>query len=204
MENSTNSPDMLNRDVSFYRNNTTLLPNFVVEANYINNASDPVNYTHTSRWMSANVSLDFNTSHPADDGNTSQVLARTSQILDSLKSTVTTEIANFNDTTVSVNGDNHRSVLSTAIPTENPKFSSMEIWFIATGSVILAVIVLFCINTCIQCQLFQKISKKFKRRNQMAELEKRCHKDRDLMFGGHHESINTHTHMFLHVHPHNH
>ena len=37
----------------------------------------------------------------------------------------------------------------------------------------------------------------------MAEMEKRCHKDRDLMCGGHHDHANTHTHLFLHVHPHN-
>lgn len=204
MEDSTNSRVMLNSDVSFYRNNTTLQPSFEVETNYTNNASDPGNFTQPPGWITANISLDLNTSDPADEGNTSQVLARTSQILDSLKSTFMTEIANFNNTTVPITGDNDLSVLSTPVPVENPRFSSMEIWFIATGSVILAVIVLFCINTCIQCQLFEKISKKFKRRNQMVELEKRCHKDRDLMFGGHHENINTHTHMFLHVHPRNH
>ena len=77
------------------------------------------------------------------------------------------------------------------------KFSDMEIWFIATGSVILAVIVLFCINTCIQCQVFEKLFKCFKRRNQMAQIERRSHRDLELKYG-HPDDHKTTTHMFIH------
>ena len=95
MEDSTNSRVVLNSDVSFYRNNTTLQPSIEVETNYTNKASDPENFTQPPGWITANISLDFNTSDPADEGNTSQVLARTSQMLDSLKTTCMAEIANF-------------------------------------------------------------------------------------------------------------
>ena len=160
------------------------------------------NYTHPLSWI-ANSSMDYNTSVSMDDGTASQILKGTTQTLSRFNSTLIRSILNLTDTTIETNADNDHSLLSTELPTDKPKFSSMEIWFIATGSVILAVIVLFCINTCIQCQLFEKIAKKFKRRNQMAELEKRSHKDRDLICGGHQDHANTHTHLFLHIHPHN-
>ena len=80
---------------------------------------------------------------------------------------------------------------------DEAKFSDMEIWFIATGSVILAVIVLFCINTCIQCQVFEKLFKCFKRRNQMAQIERRSHKDMEQKYGQNDEQ-KTRTHMLLH------
>ena len=78
-----------------------------------------------------------------------------------------------------------------------PKFSDMEIWFIATGSVVLAVIVLFCINTCIQCGVFEKLFKCFERRNQMAQIERRSRKDLEFKHG-HPDDHKTTTHMFIH------
>ena len=80
---------------------------------------------------------------------------------------------------------------------DEAKFSDMEIWFIATGSVILAVIVLFCINTCIQCQGFEKLFKCFKRRNQMAQIERRSRKDMEQKYGQN-DDQKTRTHMLLH------
>ncbi len=90
--------------------------------------------------------------------------------------------------------------LTTHTVTDKPRLTSMQIWFTITGSIVLAVIVLFCINACIQCKLCEKVAKTLKRRNHMAETEKRSHKDRDLMYGGLQEHADTHTHMFLHVH----
>ena len=96
---------------------------------------------------------------------------------------------------VNVTTDIDTDVTTAAL--DEAKFSDMEIWFIATGSVILAVIVLFCINTCIQCQVFEKLFKCFKRRNQMAQIERRSHKDMEQKYGQNDEP-KTRTHMLLH------
>lgn len=88
-------------------------------------------------------------------------------------------------------------VPTTETPIAKAKFSNMEIWFIATGSVILAVIVLFCINTCIQCKVCEKVFKCFKRRNQMADIERRSHRDFEASYGAQDDSKSTTTHMFL-------
>ena len=88
----------------------------------------------------------------------SGLTTQTTQTLKRFNSTLFQSILNLNNSTLGITEDN-----STELPIDKPKFSSMEIWFIATGSVILAVIVLFCINTCIQCQLLEKIAKKYKR-----------------------------------------
>ena len=106
----------------------------------------------------------------------------------------TTVIANVNDA-VNVTADDDLNVTTATL--EEAKFSDMEIWFIATGSIILAVIVLFCINTCIQCQVFEKLFKCFKRRNQMAQIERRSRKDLEQMYGQN-EDQKTRTHMLLH------
>lgn len=157
----------------------------------------------TSDLITTNISLDYTTSLPRDDNNTSQLLERTTEILDRLNSTLITNMHSFfSQSTTGITDEQDNSENVTTVPPDKPRFSSMQIWFIITGSIILAVIVLFCINTCIQCKLFDKIAKSYKRRNQMADLEKRSHRDRDAMYGTHNDHINAHhTHLFLHVHP---
>lgn len=89
---------------------------------------------------------------------------------------------------------------TTAIPqTEMTGLNSMEKWFIATGSIIIAVIILFLLNICIQYRaLFQKFFLRFRRRNEMVDAEKRCHRDRELLGGGaHSDDSKTQTHIFL-------
>ena len=87
---------------------------------------------------------------------------------------------------------------TTAISHASSGLSSMEKWFIATGSIIIAVIILFCLNTCIEYRgLFQKLLKRFRRRNEMVETEKRCHRDRELLGGRLFDDSKTQTHIFL-------
>lgn len=77
-----------------------------------------------------------------------------------------------------------------------PRFSSMEIWFIATGSVILAVIVLFCLNACIHCKVCEKVSRCFRHRNHMTRVERRVHTDLEAKYDK--DESKTRTHLFLH------
>ena len=94
--------------------------------------------------------------------------------------------------------DTNMDLVTTEIPHVTNGLSSMEKWFIATGSVIIAVIILFCLNTCIQYRgIFQKFFKRFQRRNEMVESEKRCHRDRELLGGGLGDDTKTQTHIFL-------
>ena len=98
-----------------------------------------------------------------------------------------------------ITNNNNLDLVTTEIPIVSNGLSSMEKWFIATGSVIIAVIIVFCLNACIQYRrLFQKFFKRFHRRNEMVESEKRCHRDRDLLGGGLGDDKGTQTHIFLH------
>ncbi len=131
-----------------------------------------------------------------------------------------TETPPLNDTIVSSVASILESILTTAPPSvgvtngtdswltdsvstaETPPiekgFSNMQKWFIATGSIILTVIVLFCLNCCIQYKVCEKVARKFQRHNQMVEMERRSHADRDKRFGYHDDHASTRTHVFLH------
>ena len=165
------------------------------------NYNSTVNFTHSidaAETFIGEQNNDQNITFPSEMSSQMDSLTN-STLLEKITTIVygTTEetiIANVNDA-VNVTTDDGLDVTTAA--RDEAKFSDMEIWFIATGSIILAVIVLFCINTCIQCQVFEKLFKCFKRRNQMAQIERRSRKDMEQMYGQN-EDQKTRTHMLLH------
>ncbi len=109
----------------------------------------------------------------------------------SMGDAITTATADLEQTEIDFN------LTTISVSVAKPKFSDMEIWFIATGCVILAVIVLFCINACIQCRVFEKLSKCFRLRNHaMVQNERRSHKDLEAKYNQ--DDKKTSTHLFLH------
>ena len=208
METSTKG-DIVNLQDS---NAGSILPNASLE--YSLNLTHHSNASVTSlgnitgniplKWIPSNFNILDNTASKTED-NTATLLSQirkltNSTLLYSIQPGMNEPSGIMSNGTEAylIRTNSNVDLATTAIPYANTGLSSMEKWFIATGSIIIAVIILFCLNTCIEYRgLFQKLLKRFRRRNEMVEMEKRCHRDRELLGGRLFDDSKTQTHIFL-------